>query len=577
MNTDQYRKAETPLPAEYLVWELYGAGMDNFGRAGQPVSLPLPRPGPEELLARVDALGLCYSDVKIIQQGENHPRLTGRNLAAQPVVVGHEVALTIAAVGEGLRERYQVGRRFIVQPDVYANGERYSFGYALRGGAAQYTVIGPEIHSAESGSYLIPIAKESTGYSEAALTEPWACVERSYHIRSRPGPRSRGLMWIIGLSGADLGNYYLGEGFDEHGTPRRVMLTEVVGPIISAIRRYSAQYGFSYEETAALARLLPLLLERRSHFFDDIILLGLPRAGLVERLSSLLVKGGHLAFICPETVEHREDFDLGQIHYDSPQYIGAASWVLMDAYQGRRSSALAEAGAAWFIGAGGPVGQMHLQRALEREHAPRVILVTEQNEARLQMLQEHFGKQAEARGSRFYALRPEAVTRRFVYEITDREGFSHIVLLAPVAKLAEVAWQCLADRGLLNVFAGFARGSKARLRISPIFTRGCRIVGSSGSGIEDLRYVLAETEVGHLATDRVVAAVGGISALRDGITATAEGKFPGRVVIYPQLDFPLTAIGELRGCAPAVAEKLEEGRGWNRGAEAALLAHFLAK
>jgi len=571
---EAYRKAHSPIPKEHLAWELHGSGRENFGRQGKPVSLPLPRPGPNELLARVDALGLCFSDIKIIALGGDHPRLAGRNLAEEPVVLGHEVSLTIVEVGEKLQGRFQVGQRFVVQADVYYRGQNLSYGYATRGGAAQYCLLGEALHSGDAGSYLIPVL-DSTGYSEAALTEPWACVERSYHLRSRPAPKPHGLTWVVGLAGADLGNYLLGEDFDYYGGPRRVMITEALGPVVSAIRHHAFRLGFEVEETAPLARLLPLLEERRTLVFDDIILLGKPRRGLIERLTTLLAKKGHLAIICPEPTEQRVPIDLGRVHYDFIHLIGTSSPVIMEAYRGRRSSALTEAGAAWFIGAGGPMGQMHLQRALEREHCPRTILATDIDEARLRVLKDRFSALAEERGARLMVLQAASVTRELIRNLTDEEGFSHILLLAPHAQLAEEAWQYLGEKGILNVFAGVARGTTARMRISPICTRGCRIVGSTGSSIEDLRFVLAETEGGHLSPDSAVAAIGGILAIRDGLSGVAEGKFPGKVAIYPQLDFPLIPLAKLKESLPAVAERLGAGRFWNPQAEAALLEQML--
>ncbi|NIM05633.1 MAG: alcohol dehydrogenase catalytic domain-containing protein [Armatimonadetes bacterium] len=571
---EAYQKAEEPLPKKHLAWELYGAGMENFGRQGKAVSLPLPKPGPNELLARIDSLGLCFSDVKIIKAGGDHPRLAGRDLAQDPVVIGHEVSVTIVQVGKDLQERFRVGQRFVIQADVYSKGKQVSFGYAIRGGAAQYCLLGEEMHSAEAGSYLIPVL-DSTGYSEAALTEPWACVERAYHIRARPAPRPNGLTWIIGLAAADLGNYMLGEGFDYRGGPRRVMMTEMVGPVASMVRDHAFRMGFAVEETVVLSRFLPILEKRRNVAFDDIILLGKPRRNLIERLIPHLVKGGHLGIVCPDLMEQKVQMDLGRVHYDFIHCIGTATSVAMDAYRGRRWSALTETGAAWFIGAGGPMGQMHLQRTLEREQTPRVILATDTDESRLEVLKSRFSSLAEERGTRLIITHADSVTRRLVNHITDNDGFTHIILLAPFAELAEEAWQYLGESGIFNIFAGVARGTKAKLRISPVCTRDCRLVGSTGSKIEDLRFVLAETEAGRLATDRVVAAIGGISAVREGLTGAAEGKFPGKVVIYPQLDFPLTAISELEKSHPAVAEKLEGGRFWNRQAEAALLEQML--
>ncbi|MFQ6059632.1 MAG: alcohol dehydrogenase, partial [Anaerolineae bacterium] len=74
----RYKGGEGPLPKTMLTWPLYGAGFENLGRNGQPVEMPLPRYGPNELLVRHDACGLCFSDIKIIRVGGDHPRLYGR-------------------------------------------------------------------------------------------------------------------------------------------------------------------------------------------------------------------------------------------------------------------------------------------------------------------------------------------------------------------------------------------------------------------------------------------------------------------------------------------------------------------
>ncbi len=53
--------------------------------------IPIPEPGPGELLLRVDACGICPTDLKKIQKG----------LLPGPRVFGHEIAGTVAALGRG--------------------------------------------------------------------------------------------------------------------------------------------------------------------------------------------------------------------------------------------------------------------------------------------------------------------------------------------------------------------------------------------------------------------------------------------------------------------------------------------
>jgi len=51
-----------------LQWRLYGAGLENLGKA-RPGRGRCPTFGPDELLVRQDACGLCFSDTKVIGLG----------------------------------------------------------------------------------------------------------------------------------------------------------------------------------------------------------------------------------------------------------------------------------------------------------------------------------------------------------------------------------------------------------------------------------------------------------------------------------------------------------------------------
>jgi len=66
-----------------------------WGQEPELVELPVPRPASGELLLRVDAAGLCHSDLHVIDSG-------GRLPYPLPFTLGHEVAGTVVAVGAGV-------------------------------------------------------------------------------------------------------------------------------------------------------------------------------------------------------------------------------------------------------------------------------------------------------------------------------------------------------------------------------------------------------------------------------------------------------------------------------------------
>ena len=73
---------------------------------------PVPAPGPREVLVEVSAVGVCGSDVHYYQHGR-----IGRYVVSAPLILGHESAGRVAAVGSEVT-RHAVGDRVTVEPGV---------------------------------------------------------------------------------------------------------------------------------------------------------------------------------------------------------------------------------------------------------------------------------------------------------------------------------------------------------------------------------------------------------------------------------------------------------------------------
>ena len=576
----RYRRVQYPLPGTVLSWRLFGAGMEKLGCAERPSPEPMPEPGPDELVARVDAVGLCFSDVKLVGLGPDHPRIQGRDLQADPTIPGHEASLTITAIGANLQGSYRVGDRFIVQADVIYQGVPQAYGYAIPGALGQFSLIPRAMLEGDEGNYLLAVAPE-TGYAEAALIEPWACVNAAYRIGHRTQVKPGGLTWIIALDRES--EYQVSEGLESGSHPRKVVASGVSGALLAHLEGLAASTGTELApvELGDEPGVQALCQDHADGTgFDDVIIFGTPSAALVEAIAPHLARHGVLNILAQAPMDRPVSIDVGRVHYDGIAYLGAQGTDAAQGYRARREqSELREGGAAWFIGAGGPMGQMHVQRAAQMRGGPALIVATDIDSERLELLREKFEPTARAAGKRLLVFNPtqmeQGELRRRLVELTGDRGFDDVVVMVPVPALIADAATHLAPGGMLNIFAGVARGTMATLNLSDTYLRAVRGVGSSGSRIADLRDTLAMTQEGLIKTNYSVAAIGGINAAWEGLEAVKSGRFPGKTVIFPQLDFPLVSLPELREAMPEVYAKLGPGEVWTVEAEEALFERLL--
>jgi threonine dehydrogenase-like Zn-dependent dehydrogenase len=220
---------------------------------------------------------------------------------------------------------------------------------------------------------------------------------------------------------------------------------------------------------------------------------------------------------------------------------------------------------------------MHVQRAIQLADGPSSIVCTDISNLRLEDLCVSFEAEAKAKGVEWLCLNPqdkEAYTQGMA-PFKER-GFDDIIVLAPVPAVISDAATYLAPKGVMNVFAGVARGTMANLDLSHVYMKDVRVIGHSASTIDDLRLMLSQAESGDLSPNRSVAAIGSLSAARDGMQAVQDTAFPGKVVIFPHVkEMPLTPLPELKDELPAVYAKLKDGREWTVEAEEEFLRLML--
>ena len=134
---------------------------------------PEPRAGEGQVLVRVAAVGICLSDVEILEGTRPGPYVK------YPITPGHEWCGTVVEVGPGVRE-LKVGERVAVEGHNFCRtcfwclrGETNlcatynEFGFTLPGGYAEYVAVRADLAHPFAGHLPFDVA---------ALTEPAACA-----------------------------------------------------------------------------------------------------------------------------------------------------------------------------------------------------------------------------------------------------------------------------------------------------------------------------------------------------------------------------------------------------------------
>jgi L-sorbose 1-phosphate reductase len=297
-----------------------------------------------------------------------------------------------------------------------------AYGYTFQGGLSQYAVIDRLVTKNDHGDALIPVDTTS-GYAESALTEPWACVIAAYRLEYRTTIRPGGAMWIIGTG--DDRPYTISAGFDAACHPSRLLLTDVPPAFDAWLRERAQTLGIEVIDA-------PDVTQPPVDKLDDIILLGADPER-VEQASPFLADYGVFAIVSDQKMPRKVAVDVGRVHYSRWVYTGTTGTDLAAAYsEVPVRSKLKPGGKAWFVGAGGPIGRMHVQAAISFVDGPSTIVCTDVSDARLEDLCTSFADEARARGIEWVCLNPNDKEN---YEATMapyfEEGFDDIIVLVP--------------------------------------------------------------------------------------------------------------------------------------------------
>ncbi|GIM66738.1 hypothetical protein Pve01_88430 [Planomonospora venezuelensis] len=421
----------------------------------------------------------------------------------------------------------------------------------------------------DDGACLLPLP-DTMGYAEASTLEPWGCVMAAYTQRRRLEPKVGGTMWIIGRPG-DERDYLFSSGLD---APATIVMTDVPASVAELVERTSAttvvRNGIGVDDFQALADELT-----DGAGFDDIVMLDPRSAATVGAVAQRIARRGTLNMVGETALDGLVHTDVGRLHYDYTAYLGGRGPDIASSYgEARNRCDLRPQGTTVFVGAGGPMGLMHLQRAIQQPDGPRTIVATEVSDERLKSLEDRLAHLAESNDCElltFNSQTAEESLHDFVMRITDDQGADDVVVSVPIADVMAEADTVMNADGMLVFFAGVPNGTLAPLNLSAVYLDNAQYTGTSGLTIHDQQQVVDLANRGDLSPGSIVGAVGGMRAAKDGLQALIEGSYSGKVLIFPQIhDLPLMGLDELREELPDVAAKLGPGGTWNGEVEKAL-------
>ena len=244
--------------------------------------MPVPHIGTGELLVRVEASGICGSDV-----------MEWYRLDRAPLVLGHEISGQIVEAGDGV-QRYKAGERVAVAHHVPCNTCRYCLSghhtacETLRrtnfdpGGFAEYVRL-PAIN-VDRGVFPLP---DEVSYEEATFVEPLACVLRGHRISNiQPGQS----VIVVGSGIAGLLHVQLARTLGAG----RIVATDISDFRLKAAQRFGADTIFHADEYSPAC-----LREVNQGLLADQVIVCTGATSAVAQALQSVERGGTVLFFAP--------------------------------------------------------------------------------------------------------------------------------------------------------------------------------------------------------------------------------------------------------------------------------------
>jgi threonine dehydrogenase-like Zn-dependent dehydrogenase len=239
-----------------------------------------------------------------------------------------------------------------------------------------------------------------------------------------------------------------------------------------------------------------------------------------------------------------------------------------------------EGGKLAIMGGCGPMGLGSIELLFNMAVRPAMIVVTDVNQERIDYAKKVISEEyAAGKGIRlvyFNTSGPDPA--RALNDVTGGTGFDDIYIMCPVQEVIEQADAVCGYDGCINFFSGpVDKALSSSINFFDVHYKRKHIIGSAGSGVEDMAEILKMSEDEGFRTEVMVTHVGGLNC-----GAALLRDFPdipgGKKLIYSNIDMELTAIEDFGKKEDPLFQKLHEicmrhNSLWSGEAEDYLLKH----
>lgn len=293
----------------------------------------LPQIGKDELLVKIICDSLCMSSYKAAELGGGHKRVPD-DVAANPIIIGHEFCGEIIEVGENIKGRYKAGSKFSMQPAMKGTYSAAGYTFPFLGGDTQYAII-PACYIEQD--CVLPYNGDA--YFFGSLAEPLSCVigaahanyhtsqgEYTHHMEIKKSGKMA-LLAGVGPMGLGLIDYMLHR---EH-KPSLLVVTDIddarlkrAAEILPVGEAAKNGVTLKYLNTKLDDPIAALMEASGGDGFDDVFVFA-PVAPVIEQADSILAYDGCLNFFAgPTDTAFKAPFNFYNVHYNATHIAGTS-------------------------------------------------------------------------------------------------------------------------------------------------------------------------------------------------------------------------------------------------------------